>query len=76
MNDNIDSELEKALRRAERRFRIASDNYLEFSAKVRDAGESNTIPASYNHEWCKTCAEVQKAEAVLNKIVDSIVGSR
>ncbi len=76
MNDNIDSELEKALRRAERRFRIASDDYLEFSARVRDAGESNYIPASYNDEWCKKSAELQKAEIALNEIVDSIVGSR
>ena len=76
MNDNIDSEIEKALRRAERRFRIASENYVEFSARVRDAGESNTIPASYNDEWCKKCAELQEAEAALNKIVDSILGSR
>ena len=76
MNDNIDSELEKALRGAERRLRFASENYHRFSARVCDVGKSNTIPASYSDEWCKRCAELQGAEAALNEIVDSIVGSR
>ena len=76
MNDNIDSESKKEILGAERRFRIASENLSKFLARVYDAGESNTIPASYSDEWCKKCDEVQEAKDALNKIVDSILGSR
>ncbi len=76
MNDNIDSEKKKELRSAETRFRIASENYFKFMLRARDAGKDNTMPASYNDEWCKRCAELQEASAALNKIVASIVGSR
>ena len=76
MNDNIDSVSKTALRIAEKRFRNASEDLCKFLARVYDAGESNNIPASYNDEWCKKCAEVQEAQDALNKIVGSILGSR
>ncbi len=76
MNDNIDSESKKEILGAERRFRIATENLSKFLARVYDAGESNTIPASYNDEWCKKCDEVQEAKDALTKIVDPILGSR
>ncbi len=75
MNNN-DNESKKALPDAERRYRTAFEKHLELLARVRDAGESNTIPASYNDEWCETCDEVQAALAALNRIVDSILGFR
>ena len=76
MNDNIDSELKKALSDADDQFRIASENLSKFSLRVRYADESMTIPASYNDEWCKRSAECQEALAALNKIVASILASR
>ena len=76
MNNNNDSELKKALRDAERRYQIAFENHFKFLARVRDVGESNTIPASDNDEWGETCDEVQAALAALKKIVDPILGSR
>ena len=76
MNDNIDSESKKEILGAERRFRIASENLSKFLARVYDAGESNTIPASYSDEWCKKCDEVQEAKDAHNKIVNSIIVSR
>lgn len=75
MNDNNDSELKKALRDAEIRFQIAYEDYFKFVARARNAGEDNTIPTSYNDEWCKKSAELQEAQAALNKIVGSILGS-
>ncbi len=71
MNQN-----EEKLHQRLERFRAASKAYVKFMAKVPDAGESNTVPASLNQEWGKVCAELQKAEIVLNRVVDSIVGSR
>lgn len=76
MNDNIDSESKKEILGAERRFRIATENLSKFLARVYDVGESNTISASYNDEWCKRSEECQEALAALNKIADSILGSR
>ncbi len=76
MNDNIDSESKKEILGAERRFRIASENLSKFLARIYDAGENNTIPASYSDEWSKKCDEVQEAKDALNKIVGSILGSR
>ena len=75
MNDNNDSELKRAHRDAEKRFRIAYEDYFKFMARARDAGENNTVPAFYNDEWCKKSAELQEAQAALNKIVGSILGS-
>ncbi len=71
MNQN-----EEKLHQRLERFRAASKAYVRFMAKVPDAGENTTIPASLNQEWGKVCAELQKAEIVLNRVVDSIVGSR
>lgn len=76
MNDNNDSAQKKALSDADARFRIASEDLSKFSARVRDVGDGNTIPASYNDEWCKRSDECQEALAALNKIVDSILESR
>ncbi len=76
MNDNNDSELKKALRDAEKRFRVVYEDYFKFMARARDASENNTIPASYIDEWCKKSDEFQEAQAAVNKIVDSILGSR
>ena len=75
MNENIDGNLKKEFLYADRRFQLASKNYLSFSTRIRDAAESNTIPASYNDEWCEVAEDLQEAEAALNKIVGSILGS-
>ena len=76
MNENIDGNLKKALRDADRRFQLASKNYFWILARVRDAAENNAIPASCNDEWCEAADDLQEAEAALNKIVTSIIGDR
>ena len=75
MSDNNDSGLKEALNNADARFRIASESLSKFSATVRDVGDRNTIPASYNDEWCQRSDECQEALAALNKIVDAILRS-
>ena len=76
MSDNNDSELKRALRDAERRYQIATEKYLGLSARMRDAGESNTIPARYNHEWSESLDELEAALAALIEIQGSILGQR
>ncbi len=79
MNDNNDSELNKALHDAIEIRRAKGSEYWEVMGKLQSAldnRESRPFPSSLYDEQAEAQAELEAAQTAVNKIVASIFGSR